>query len=186
MHYIHEDSNLSSDVGTRATEPHRGRPVGSGVIWPAEIARVSGAPIRFLSKILAELRAAGLVSGKRGYYGGYILARDPNDIRVTELMLAVGSHDLLVPLPPQLEQPRSAFVDELRSKLSQVALDAFGAARGVPAITSVSSRCLIPRPDHSTSTQPPTATSACSPARLLAFLAHRLRAADLREDHELS
>jgi len=139
---------------TRATESHRGRPVGSGVIWPsaktvyalracaalaaayperrllktAEIARVSGAPIRFLSKILAELRVAGLVAGKRGYYGGYILSRDPHDIRVTELMLAVGSHDLLVPLPPQLEEPRSAFVDELRDKLSQVALDAFGAA----------------------------------------------------------
>jgi Rrf2 family protein len=138
----------------QAPESHRGRPVGSGVIWPsaktvyalracaalasaypqrrllktAEIARVSGAPIRFLSKILAELRVAGLVSGKRGYYGGYILARDPNEIRVTELMVAVGSHDLLVPLPPQLEQPRSAFVDDLRSKLSQVALEAFGAA----------------------------------------------------------
>jgi Rrf2 family protein len=94
----------------------------------AEIAHVSGAPIRFLSKILSELRDAGLVSGKRGYYGGYILARDPNEIRVTELMRAVGSHDLLVPLPPQLEQPRSAFVDDLRSKLTQVALDAFGAA----------------------------------------------------------
>jgi Rrf2 family protein len=141
-------------MGPEHTAPHRGRPVGSGVVWPsaktvyalracaalagaypnhrrlktAEIARVAGAPIRFLSKILSELRDAGLVSGKRGYYGGYLLTRDPNDIRVTELMLAVGSHDLLVPLPPQLEQPRSAFVDELRSKLTQVAVDAFGAA----------------------------------------------------------
>jgi Rrf2 family protein len=94
----------------------------------AEISRVSGAPVRFLSKILSELRAAELVVGKRGYYGGYVLARDPNDIRVTELMFAIGAPELLVPLPPQLEQPRSAFVDDLRSRLSQVALDAFGAA----------------------------------------------------------
>ena len=134
-------------------EPHRGRPFGTGVVWPsaktvyalracaalaiaypdrllkaAQIARVSGAPVRFLSKILAELRDAELVLGKRGYYGGYVLARDPNDIRVTELMFAIGAPELLVPLPPQLEQPRSAFVDDLRSRLSQVALEAFGAA----------------------------------------------------------
>jgi Rrf2 family protein len=140
-------------MGQNQVESHHGRPVGSGVVWPsaktvyalracaalagaypkgllktAEISRVSGAPIRFLSKILAELRDADLVLGKRGYYGGYMLARDPNDISVTELMLAVGAPELLVPLPPQLEQPRSAFVDDLRSRLSQVALDAFGAA----------------------------------------------------------
>jgi Rrf2 family protein len=92
----------------------------------AEISRVSGAPIRFLSKILAELRDANLVHGKRGYYGGYILARDPRDIRLTELLLAVGAPELLVPLPPQLEQPRSAFIDDLRRRLTQVAVDAFG------------------------------------------------------------
>src|SRR5258708_6366106 len=123
---------LPRDMGSRAAEQHHGRPVGSGVIWPsaktvyalracaelataypqrhllktAEIAGVSGTPIRFLSKILSELRAAGIVTGKRGYNGGYILARDPNEIRLTELMRAVGSHDLLVPLPPRLEQPR--------------------------------------------------------------------------------
>ena len=133
--------------------PHGGRPAGSGVVWPsaktvyalracavlasaypnrrlktAEISRVSGAPIRFLSKILTELSDADLVHGKRGYYGGYVLAREPADIRVTELMLAVGAPELLVPLPPQLELPRSAFIDDLRSRLTQVALDAFGAA----------------------------------------------------------
>ena len=132
--------------------PH-GRPAGSGIIWPsakmvyalracatladayphrlcktAEISRVSGAPVRFLSKILVELRDAGIVLGKRGYYGGYSLARDPKDIHITELMYAVGAPELLVPLPPQLEQPRSAFVDELRTRLTQVAHDAFGAA----------------------------------------------------------
>ena len=89
---------------------------------------MSGAPVRFLSKILAQLRDADLVLGKRGYYGGYILARDPNDIRVTELMLAVGAPELLVPLPPQLEHPRSAFVDDLRRRLTEVADDAFGSA----------------------------------------------------------
>jgi Rrf2 family protein len=138
---------------SRLSEPHRGRPIGTGVVWPSaktvyalracaalangyphrrlktsEISHVSGAPVRFLSKILAQLRDAELVLGKRGYYGGYVLARDPHDIRLTELMLAVGAPELLVPLPPQLEHPRSAFVDDLRRRLSQVADDAFGSA----------------------------------------------------------
>jgi Rrf2 family protein len=137
----------------RIAEPRRGRPIGTGVVWPSaktvyalracaalahayptrrlktsEISRVSGAPVRFLSKILAQLRDAELVVGKRGYYGGYILARPPDDIRVTELMLAVGAPELLVPLPPQLEHPRSAFVDDLRRRLTAVADDAFGSA----------------------------------------------------------
>src|ERR1700753_1687217 len=101
---------------TRLSEPHRGRPIGTGVVWPSaktvyalracaalangypeqrlktsEISRMSGSPIRFLSKILAQLRDAELVLGKRGYYGGYVLARDPHEIRVTEVMLAVGA-----------------------------------------------------------------------------------------------
>ena len=133
--------------------PRAGRPAGSGVVWPSakavytlracaamtaaypdhrlkarEVASASRAPIRFMSKILGELRAAGLVSARRGHQGGYLLARDPSDIRIAELMVAVGAHELLVPLPRQLELPRSEFVDDLRRRLTQITFDAFGSA----------------------------------------------------------
>jgi Rrf2 family protein len=132
--------------------PRRGRPKGSGVVWPSaktvytlractalaaaypdgllksdEIAGVSKAPVRFLSKILGELRVAGLVSARRGHHGGYALIRDPHDILVRDVLGAVGAQEILVPLPPQLGSPPSVFVDDLRRKLIQVALDAFDA-----------------------------------------------------------
>jgi Rrf2 family protein len=134
--------------------PGPGRPAGSGIVWPSakavytlracaalaaaypdgrllkasEIATAGRAPTRFLSKILGELRDASLVSARRGHHGGYALARDPSDIRIAELMVAVGAPELLVPLPPQLEQPRSEFVDDLRRRLTEIATDAFGSA----------------------------------------------------------
>jgi Rrf2 family protein len=126
--------------------PRRGRPAGSGVVWPsaktvyalractvlasaypsqrlkaAEIAGVSKVPLRFLSKILSELRDAGLLSAKRGYYGGYSFTRDPREISVAELMLAISGYELFAPLSREGAQPRFAFVDELRHTLAEVA-----------------------------------------------------------------
>ena len=137
-------------MGTMHMAPRRGRPKGSGIVWPSaktvytlractalaavyperllkadEIATASKAPVRFLSKILGELRVAGLVSARRGHHGGYALLRDPAEILVRDVIVAVGSEEILVPLPPQLEHPPSVFVDDLRRKLIQVALDAF-------------------------------------------------------------
>jgi Rrf2 family protein len=138
----------------------RGRPTGSGVVWPsaktvyalracavlattypdqrlkaAEIARASRAPLRFLSKILSELRDAGILSAKRGYYGGYAFTRDPREISVSELMLAIAGYELFAPLSPEGLQPRFALVDELRQTLAEVAretLDATSIAELVP------------------------------------------------------
>jgi Rrf2 family cysteine metabolism transcriptional repressor len=87
----------------------------------AEIARASRAPLRFLSKILSELRDAGILSAKRGYYGGYVFTRDPHEISVAELMLAIAGYELFAPLSPEGLQPGFALVDELRRALAEVA-----------------------------------------------------------------
>src|SRR3954467_15309826 len=103
--------------------PRRGRPTGSGVVWPSakcvyalractvlaaaypeqrlkagDIASESKVPLRFLSKILSELRDAGILSAKRGYYGGYAFTRDPREVSVGELMLAITGYELFAPL----------------------------------------------------------------------------------------
>jgi Rrf2 family protein len=133
-------------TGESATR--RGRPAGSGVVWPsaktvyalractvlaaaapgerlkaADIARTSRVPLRFLSKILSELRDAGILSAKRGYYGGYAFTRDPREISVADLMLAIAGYELFAPLSRVGLQPHFAFVDELRHTLAQVARD---------------------------------------------------------------
>ena len=139
--------------------PRRGRPAGSGVVWPSaktvyalracavladaypdrwlksrEIANASKVPPRFLSKILGELRTAGILSAKRGYYGGYAFARDPREITLAELVRAIDGYELFAPLSPDRLKPRVAFVDDLRDALSRGARDALGGT-SVAALT---------------------------------------------------
>ena len=55
---------------------------GSGPVKVSEIAAAQAIPRRFLEVILGQLKGSGLVTAKRGYHGGYILVRDPENITV--------------------------------------------------------------------------------------------------------
>jgi Rrf2 family protein len=55
----------------------------------AEIASRQGVPQKFLEKIVRELIRGGLVKSKRGWDGGYRLARPPDQITFREVMEAV-------------------------------------------------------------------------------------------------
>ncbi len=46
-------------------------------------------PYRFLEQIFQRLRRAGLVSGKRGPGGGYVLTRRPEEINLCEVLEAI-------------------------------------------------------------------------------------------------
>lgn len=54
-----------------------------------DIAERTGLPQPYLEQILLALKGAGLVRSKRGVGGGYVLARDPGDIRLSEIVSAV-------------------------------------------------------------------------------------------------
>ncbi len=136
---IHAQGN---DVG--AAEPKQGQ---RGIAWPpaktiyalracialaaadpgarmktGEIAQAAAAPRSFLSKILGELRDAGIVSAQRGYHGGYRLTRPPDDIRLDELLRAVGTCDPFASFSCEAETPLS-FIDDLRSRLHALAVE---------------------------------------------------------------
>lgn len=53
------------------------------------IARNQQIPGRFLEQVLNTLRKAGLVESVRGAQGGYILARNPSEIRISEIVEAL-------------------------------------------------------------------------------------------------
>lgn len=55
----------------------------------AVVAKCSGVPRSYLSKIISSLSQHGLVDTKRGYCGGITLARDPADISLLEIVEAV-------------------------------------------------------------------------------------------------
>ena len=45
---------------------------------------------KYLEQILYRLRQAGLIKGKKGPGGGFYLARDPREIRLKQILDAVG------------------------------------------------------------------------------------------------
>ena len=54
-----------------------------------DIAETHGVPSRFLVQILLQLKAAGLVQSIRGAAGGYVLAREPEEITLLDVMTVV-------------------------------------------------------------------------------------------------
>ena len=54
-----------------------------------DIASRTALPQPYLEQILLALKGAGLVKSKRGVGGGYTLARDPQNIRLSEIVAAV-------------------------------------------------------------------------------------------------
>ena len=61
----------------------------SGPTSVRDIAERTALPQPYLEQILLALKGAGLVKSKRGVGGGYVLARDPADIKLSEVISAV-------------------------------------------------------------------------------------------------
>jgi Rrf2 family protein len=54
-----------------------------------DIAERTGLPQPYLEQILLALKGAGIVRSKRGVGGGYVLARDPGDMTLAQIVSAV-------------------------------------------------------------------------------------------------
>jgi Rrf2 family transcriptional regulator, iron-sulfur cluster assembly transcription factor len=60
---------------------------------PASVSAIAARqclPIPYLEKLLIELRRAGLVESIRGVNGGYKLAKNPTQIALSDILIAVG------------------------------------------------------------------------------------------------
>jgi Rrf2 family protein len=57
-----------------------------GVLSINEIATLGDMPTKFLEQILLSLRRGGFVKSRRGVKGGFLLARDPKDITIGEVI----------------------------------------------------------------------------------------------------
>ena len=60
-----------------------------GVVNSKRIAEDLGIPAELLAKILQRLSKGKLITSVNGPKGGYILARDPKEIRVSEVLRAI-------------------------------------------------------------------------------------------------
>lgn len=62
---------------------------GAGPTSVRDIAERTGLPQPYLEQILLALKGAGLVRSKRGVGGGYVLAHDPSEITLAQIVSAV-------------------------------------------------------------------------------------------------
>jgi Rrf2 family protein len=62
---------------------------GAEPVALAEIAEHEGLPLAYLEHLVARLRRAGLIESRRGAHGGYLLARQPAEITMAEVVEAL-------------------------------------------------------------------------------------------------
>ncbi len=70
---------------------------GQGTVSLHAVAQREDLPEAYLEQLVASLRRAGLVNGKRGAGGGYVLAREPRAITAGDVVRALEG-----PIEPQI------------------------------------------------------------------------------------
>ncbi len=70
---------------------------GQGSVSLRAVAQREGLPEAYLEQLVATLRRSGLVTGKRGAGGGYMLSRDPASITAGHVVRALEG-----PIEPQI------------------------------------------------------------------------------------
>jgi len=79
--------SLKSQYGLKAVVSLAAK-YGKGPLQAREIAITQEVPVRYLELLLSQLRRARLVEATRGKNGGYILAKEPSQISVWDVVMA--------------------------------------------------------------------------------------------------
>jgi len=82
------DINQATDYGFRAILYLAGKSRGE-VVEAQSIASSEVIPMRYLLKIMPSLIKVGIVRSQRGVGGGYILAKEPRDITLLDIIEAI-------------------------------------------------------------------------------------------------
>ena len=80
--------SAKEQYGLRAIAELAGR-YGQGPVSASAVATAQGLSEDYLEQVLPVLRNAGLVHSMRGAHGGYVLARQPDQISVGEVLRAL-------------------------------------------------------------------------------------------------
>ena len=72
-----------------------------GLVTVADIAKSESIPRKFLEQILSALKTNGLVVGKRGPTGGYLLARNASQISFADILRCIDGPLALAPCASQ-------------------------------------------------------------------------------------
>ena len=62
---------------------------GKGPTLLKEIAKIQEISMKYLSQLIIPLKVAGWIIGTRGAHGGYLLAKPPEEIRLSDIVTSV-------------------------------------------------------------------------------------------------
>jgi len=84
-----------------------------------EISAKADIPQNYLEQLLGKLRNADLVKSVRGSRGGYLLSRNPKDILIKDILIALED-DIKITDTKSNSPVLNLFFDETKSKISQI------------------------------------------------------------------
>ncbi len=84
-----------------------------------EISANANIPQNYLEQLLSKLRRAELVKSIRGARGGYVLARDPSEIKIVDILIALEDDIKIVDM--KTDNPiLNIFFDESKNSMKKI------------------------------------------------------------------
>jgi Rrf2 family protein len=97
--------------------------LGKGLVPVSELAQSNRLPLKFVERILLELREAGYVDTQRGKLGGYLLAKPMEQIRMGELVRLIDGRLAPIACASETEYSRCSCPDEEHCGLRMLMID---------------------------------------------------------------
>ena len=91
-----------------------------------DIAERQQIPIKYLEQIFHKLKKADFIKSERGPGGGYVLTKDPGEIKVGDIIKAVKEHtdpSLVCAIPQRMVNPVNGRISALQDLSGKKQLD---------------------------------------------------------------
>lgn len=97
--------------------------LGKGVVPVSELVHSNRLPLKFVERILLELRGAGYIETQRGKLGGYAVARPLDEIKMGELVRLIDGRLAPIACASETEYARCSCPDEDHCGLRMLMID---------------------------------------------------------------
>jgi Rrf2 family protein len=97
--------------------------LGRGVVAVSELAQNDNLPLKFVERILLELRGAGYIETQRGKHGGYIVAKPMETIKMGELVRLIDGRLAPIACASETAYARCTCPDEEHCGLRMLMID---------------------------------------------------------------
>jgi Rrf2 family protein len=105
--------------------------LGKGVVPVSELAESNHLPLKFVERILLELREAGYIETQRGKMGGYAVAKPLEKIRMGELVRLIDGRLAPIACASETEYARCTCPDEEHCGLRMLMIDVRNATSAI-------------------------------------------------------